>query len=223
MVGVYVRVSTVGQNEAGQRREIQRWLDGNGIPADQVRWYTDVESRDHLNRAGFKRLQKDVFDGTVRTVVVYKLDRISGSLRDGVVTLSDWLDRGVRFVAVTQQFDFSGTIGQMVAALLFGISQMEQETRRERQAAGIAVAKERGIYTGRKPGSTKASAQRVIELRRKGMTVNEVAAACNVSRRTVLRYCSTIQFLGMPGSLAEAPSRERSSTIQRFAPQIPST
>ena len=55
-------------------------------------------------------------------------------LRDGVATLSDWLERGVRFVAVTQMFDFSGTIGQMVAALLFGISQFEQETRRERQS-----------------------------------------------------------------------------------------
>ena len=188
MVGAYLRISTVGQNEAGQRREVQRWLDGNGITSDQVRWYTDIESRDHLDRPGFKRLQRDIFDGTVRTVVVYKLDRISGSLRDGVVTLSDWLERGVRFVAVTQMFDFSGTIGQMVAALLFGISQMEQETRRERQAAGIAAAKERGVYRGRKPGSTKASRERVLELRQTGLTVAEVAAACGISRRSVLRY-----------------------------------
>ena len=70
--------------------------------------------------------------------------------------LCDWCDRKLRVVSVTQMIDFGGTVGKMIAAILLGIGEMEQETRRERQAAGIAVAKERGIYTGRPKGAVKA-------------------------------------------------------------------
>jgi hypothetical protein len=39
----------------------------------------------------------------------------------------------------------------MIASVLFAVAEMEQQTRRERQAAGIAVAKRNGVYQGRKP------------------------------------------------------------------------
>ena len=48
-VACYVRVSTVGQNEAGQKREILRWLEGNGIDSSKVRWYLDKETGDDLD------------------------------------------------------------------------------------------------------------------------------------------------------------------------------
>ena len=125
-VGIYVRVSTVGQNEAGQRAEIERWLRGNGIKAAE--WYVDKESGDTLQRADFERLQRDVFNGQITTIIVWKLDRLSRSMRDGINVLCDWLDKGLRFVSVTQEFDFKGAIGKMIAALLFGVAEMEQET-----------------------------------------------------------------------------------------------
>ncbi len=46
---------------------------------------------------------------------------------------------------MTQQIDFNGAVGRMLAAVLLGVAEMEQEMRRERQAAGIAAAKERGV------------------------------------------------------------------------------
>ena len=58
-------------------------------------------------------------------------------------------------VSVTQQIDFNGTVGKMLAAVLLGVAEMEKETCRERQKAGIEAAKERGVYRGRKAGSTK--------------------------------------------------------------------
>jgi DNA invertase Pin-like site-specific DNA recombinase len=70
--------------------------------------------------------------------------------------LADWCDRGLRVVSITQQIDFNGTLGKMLAAVLLGVAEMEQETRRERQAVGIAVAKKCGVYLGRKPGTSKA-------------------------------------------------------------------
>src|SRR5262249_35559687 len=138
VVACYVRVSDIGQNEAGQIAEIKRWLSGNGIDLAGVRWFVDKgKSGDSLNRPAFEELQAAVFAGEVGTIVVYKLDRLSRSLRDGINVLSDWCDKGLRVVAVTQQIDFNGTVGKLLAAVLLGIAQMEQETRRERQMAGI--------------------------------------------------------------------------------------
>lgn len=183
---VYIRVSTVGQKEASQRAEIDRWLRGHGV-ADAV-YYVDKKTGDNLNRPAFERLQSAIFSGEVQTVVVYKLDRLSRSLRDGINTLTDWLGKGVRVVSVTQQLDFSGAAGSLVAAVLFAVAQMEQETRRERQAAGIAAAKAAGTYLGRKAGTTKGKPQRAQELRGKGLTVPEISEAMGVSQRTVFNY-----------------------------------
>lgn len=186
MIGVYIRVSTVGQNEGGQLAEIRRWLDANGHT--DVRCYVDKESGDTLARAAFQRLQADVFKGFIKTVVCYRLDRISRSIIDGLNVLADWCNRGVRVVSVTQQLDFNGTVGKMLAAIFFAIAEMEQQTRRERQAAGIAVAKIEGKYKGRKPGTTKAQPARARQLRNQGLTDAEIASALCVTRRTVQRY-----------------------------------
>jgi DNA invertase Pin-like site-specific DNA recombinase len=190
MFAVYVRVSTIGQNEAGQRREIQRWLDGNGIT--DVRWFVDKATGDNLNRPAFEKMQSAIFHGEVKTVVIWKLDRLSRSLRDGIAVLCDWCDRGMRVVSVTQQIDFNGTIGKMVASVLLGVAEMEQQTRKERQKAGIEAAKERGVYIGRKQGTTNGKPQRARELREKGLTHNEIAESLGVSRRTVFRYLDSV-------------------------------
>jgi DNA invertase Pin-like site-specific DNA recombinase len=91
---------------------------------------------------------------------------------------------------VSQQIDFNGTIGKMIASVLFGVAEMEQQTRRERQRAGIDAAKSRGVYQGRQMGTTKATPDRALELRASGLKVNEVATALGVSRRTAMRYLS---------------------------------
>jgi DNA invertase Pin-like site-specific DNA recombinase len=188
-VAAYVRISTVGQNEAGQRAEIERWLTGNGIDPASVRWFVDKgRSGDNLKRPAFERLQAAIFAGEVGTVVTYKLDRLSRKLRDGIDVLCDWCERGLRVVATSQLIDFNGSLGKMLAAVLLGIAEMEQETRRERQAVGIAVAKRAGKYKGRKAGTTKAIPGRALELREKGLTVGEIAKALNVSKNTVFVY-----------------------------------
>jgi DNA invertase Pin-like site-specific DNA recombinase len=65
---------------------------------------------------------------------------------------------------------------------------MENETRGERQAAGIRAAKERGVYLGRQPGFRKSKPHRALQLREKGLTAPEIAQAIGVSVRTVYRY-----------------------------------
>jgi DNA invertase Pin-like site-specific DNA recombinase len=124
-------------------------------------------------------------------VVVWKLDRISRRQPDGVNLLAEWCERGVRVVPVTQQIDLSVAVGPMVASVLFGLVEIESEYRRERQAAGIAVAKERGVYRKRQRGTTKALPRRGQEPRGRGLTVQEIATALSVSLRTALRYLVT--------------------------------
>ena len=76
----------------------------------------------------------------------------------------------------------------MVASVMFGLAEIELEYRRERQEAGIAVAKSRGVYKGRQKGTTKAKPTRARNLRNRGFTIPEIANALDVSERTVFRY-----------------------------------
>lgn len=186
MVGIYIRVSTLEQNTEGQEQAIQRWLEGNGI--EDARWFVDKATGTNTDRPAFKELQEAVFNGEIKTVVVWKLDRLSRSLRDGINVLAEWCDKGLRVVSVTQQIDFNGTLGKMLAAVLLGVAEMEMETRRERQAVGIAAAKARGVYQGRQKGTSKAKPERAKQLRKQGLKDNEIASALGVSRRTVQRY-----------------------------------
>ena len=183
---VYIRVSTVGQNEAGQRKQIDHWLEGHDC--QNVRYFVDKESGDSLDRPAFNELQAAIFAGEISTVVVWRLDRLSRKLSEGLAVLCDWCERGVRVVSVTQQIDLTGTVGRMIAAVLLGVGEMEQQTRRERQSAGIAVAKANRIYKGRKVGTTKAKPKRAAQLRERGLNDGEIATALGVSRRTVQRY-----------------------------------
>jgi DNA invertase Pin-like site-specific DNA recombinase len=192
-IAAYIRVSTTGQNEAGQRMEVERWLSGRGVQPEKVRWYLDKETGDTLERSGFEQLNRDLFDGKIGTVIVWKLDRLSRSLKDGLNVLSDWFQQGIRFVSVTQQMDFSGPTGKIIAAVLLGIAEMEQETRRERQRSGIEVAKSRGVYKGRTKGTFKSKPLRAKQLRENGLTNSEIANSLGVSRMTVQRYLNQVQ------------------------------
>ena len=116
LLACYVRVSTVGLNEAGRRREIERWLSGNGIDASLVKWHLDKATGDNLDRPGFEGLQRDIFRSEVGTVVIWRLDWLSRTMRDGLNTLCDWCDKSLRIVSVSQQIDFNGTIGKMIAS-----------------------------------------------------------------------------------------------------------
>ena len=189
MIACYCRVSSQRQKNDSQRAEIKRWLDANGIaPGSAVEWFEDKETGKTLKRQAFDRLQEEIFHGRIKTVVVWKLDRLSRRLRDGLNLLADWCERGVRVVSITQQIDLSGAVGRMIAAVLLGLAEVELEYRHERQAAGIRVARSRGVYKGRRQGTTRAKPARAAELRGRGLTIPEIATALGVSERTAHRY-----------------------------------
>jgi DNA invertase Pin-like site-specific DNA recombinase len=190
LIACYCRVSTRHQKNDSQRAEIKRWLKNNGLDMSSVRWFEDKETGATTRRFAFDQLQKAIFDGVVKTVVVWKLDRISRRQRDGINVLADWCERDVRVVSVTQQIDLNGAVGRMVASVMFGLAEIELEYRRERQAAGIRVARKKGAYTGRLKGTTKGKPDRANALKDQGLTIAEIANAMAVNKRTIFRYLS---------------------------------
>ncbi len=134
-IACYCRVSTRHQKTDAQEAEIKRWLLAQGVNLKQVRWYLDKETGTTLQRPAFERLRRDIFNGAVKTVVVWKLDRLSRRLRDGINLLADWCERGLKIVAITQQIELNGAVGRMIAAVMLGLAEIELEYRRERQAA----------------------------------------------------------------------------------------
>jgi len=186
LIGVYVRVSTSGQKSYSQREEIQRWLDAHGHDEKSVQWFEDIQTGKTIARPAMQALQKAIFDGVVKTVVVYKLDRLARNFREGVDVVCDWCQQDIRVVSVTQQIDLSGTVGRMVAGVLFAIAEIELQHIRERQAAGIAAAKDKGVYQGRQKGTYKASPARARALKAKGMKPGEIMKALGIKSRTTL-------------------------------------
>ena len=185
--GVYIRVSSPkGQKTDSQRAELETWLKRHRQKG--VQWFEDRESGASLDREAFQKLQAAIFAAKIDTVVVWKLDRLARSLKEGVNVLADWCQRGIRVIAVTQQIDLSGPVGHLIASLLFGIAEIELQHAKERQAIGITLAKKRGVYTGRQAGTTKAAPARALALKKQGLTVLEIATALGVKERTVYHY-----------------------------------
>lgn len=192
---VYLRVSSKSQKTDSQRAEIRRWLRGEGIDPDACRWYIDTESGktgSAESRPELQRLETDIFNGEIRTVVTWKLDRLARSQRDGIDLMHRWLEKGIRLIVTTLQIDLRGAVGRMVAGLLFSLAEIERDNIRERQRAGIEVAKQAGKYQGRKPGTTKAKPRRAKTLRERGLTHAEIGKALGVSRHTVIRYLQSV-------------------------------
>src|SRR5580704_15476947 len=130
--GIYIRVSSPkGQKTDSQRAELEAWVKRQRLK--RVDWFEDRETGQHLQRPAFQKMQAAVFAGSIDTVIVWKLDRLARNLKDGINTVADWCQRGVRVVSITQQIDLSGPVGQLIAGVLFGIAQIEHQHIRERQ------------------------------------------------------------------------------------------
>lgn len=187
-IAVYIRVSSNTQKTDSQKAEISTWLKAHGHDLSKVLWYEDFETGATMKRKEFQMLSEAIFAGRVKTVVVWKLDRLARSMKEGINVISSLCEAGVRVISITQNIDLSGTVGHLVAGVLFGIAEIERQHIRERQAAGISAAKEKGVYTGRKSGTTKGKPERAKQLKGQGLKNEEIAQALNVSKRTVSNY-----------------------------------
>jgi site-specific DNA recombinase len=101
-----------------------------------------------LERPALARLIKDIKDGLVDVVVVYKIDRLSRSLVD-FTRLVDVFDRhDVTFVSVTQSFNTTSSMGRLTLNILLSFAQFEREVIGERIRDKFAASRKRGIWMG---------------------------------------------------------------------------
>src|SRR5947209_9328296 len=102
----------------------------------------------NIDRPALRRLLEAVEAGELDCVVVYKVDRLSRSLLDFTKMLSLFEEHKVSFVAVTQQFNTSTSLGRLTLNILLSFAQFERELIGERTRDKMSAARKKGRWVG---------------------------------------------------------------------------
>src|ERR1700723_66237 len=121
---------------------------GEGWQLRKTRYDDGGLSGATMERPALKRLLAEIQEKLVDVVVVYKVDRLTRSLSD-FARMVDIFDRHqVSFVAVTQQFNTTTSMGRLTLNVLLSFAQFEREVTGERIRDKIAASKRKGIWMG---------------------------------------------------------------------------
>jgi len=101
-----------------------------------------------MERPALQRLMGDIRQGLVDVVVVYKVDRLTRSLADFAKMVELFDTQRVSFVAVTQQFNTTTSMGRLTLNVLLSFAQFEREVTGERIRDKIAASKRKGMWVG---------------------------------------------------------------------------
>ena len=101
-----------------------------------------------MERPALQRLLDDIRQGLVDVVVVYKVDRLTRALADFAQMVELFDANGVSFVAITQQFNTTTSMGRLTLNVLLSFAQFEREVTGERIRDKIAASKRKGIWMG---------------------------------------------------------------------------
>jgi site-specific DNA recombinase len=104
-----------------------------------------------MERPSLQRLLEDIRQGLVDFVVVYKVDRLTRALADLARMVELFDAHGVSFVAVTQQFNTTSSMGRLTLNVLLSFAQFEREVTGERIRDKIAASKRKGMWMGGYP------------------------------------------------------------------------
>ncbi|ALY81922.1 TPA: recombinase family protein [Pseudomonas aeruginosa] len=177
----YIRVSTLDQNPDRQLESVQ----------------VGKVFIDKASGKDTQRPQLDALLGYVRegdTLVVHSMDRLARNLDDLRRMVQQLTGRGVRIEFVKESLTFTGEDSPMANLLLSvmgAFAEFERALIRERQREGISLAKQRGVYRGRKKA---LSDSRIEELRRRVEAREPKAALARefgISRATLYEYLRT--------------------------------
>jgi DNA invertase Pin-like site-specific DNA recombinase len=178
----YVRVSSVDQNTVRQ-------LDG--VPVERV--FSDKASGKDAARPKLEELIAFVREGD--TVLVHSMDRLARNLDDLRRLVRILTSKGVRVEFVKESLAFTGEDSPMATLLLSvmgAFAEFERALILERQREGIAAAKARGVYTGRRPALTDERARELRERAAAGERKSVLAKDFGISRETVYSYLRTV-------------------------------
>lgn len=185
----YVRVSSVDQNDARQ-------LDG--LVLDKI--FTDKASGKDVHRPQLQAMLSHVREGD--RVYVHSMDRLSRSLRDLQEVVESLTARGVavEFCKENLRFERPGIDGsshtaaysKLLLQMLGAVGEFERTLIRERQREGIAIAKTKGVYKGRKPSLNEGMKVKLREMVANGTSKTEIAKNLEISRASVYQYLKVL-------------------------------
>jgi DNA invertase Pin-like site-specific DNA recombinase len=121
---------------------------GEGWRLHQSRYDDGGLSGGTMARPALQRLLADISKGQVDVVVVYKVDRLTRSLADFAKMVELFDANGISFVAVTQQFNTTTSMGRFTLNVLLSFAQFEREVTGERIRDKIAASKRKGLWMG---------------------------------------------------------------------------
>jgi DNA invertase Pin-like site-specific DNA recombinase len=177
----YVRVSSFDQNP---ERQLEH------VAVDRL--FTEHASGKDARRPALERLLAFVRDGD--TVVVHSLDRLARNLDDLRRIVQTLTRRGVCIEFVQEHLTFTGEdspMAHLMLSVMGAFAEFERALLRERQREGIALARRRGAYRGRKKA---LSPEQAAELRQRacaGEQKAKLARAFGISRETLYQYLRT--------------------------------
>jgi site-specific DNA recombinase len=102
----------------------------------------------NMERPALKLLLDHIEQGLIDVVVVYKVDRLTRSLADFAKMVEVFDAHGISFVAVTQQFNTTTSMGRLTLNVLLSFAQFEREVTGERIRDKIAASKRKGMWMG---------------------------------------------------------------------------
>lgn len=197
-IGIYLRVSTTGQSTELQRKEIKGYLTARGW----LNWtiYEDKLTGTSSARPALKQLLKDAKEGSIDTVICWKMDRFFRSLKDLVTTLQELSDVGAEFISIKDQIDMTTASGRLMTHLLAAFAEFEASLIKERVIAGLANAKSKGVVLGR---PTSINKDEVLKLRIEGKSLSEIARQLNITKSGVSKTLKKLRIGDIKSSVSK--------------------
>ena len=174
----YVRVSTLDQNP-------ERQLDG--VKLDKI--FSDKASGKDTKRPGFEALLQYIREGD--TVLVHSMDRMARNLDDLRQIVQRFTKDNIKIQFIKENLIFTGDDSPMATLLLSvmgAFGEFERALIRERQMEGIALAKQRGAFKGRKKKLNDEQAELLRQRIFMGEKKAKIARDIGVSRATLYQY-----------------------------------
>lgn len=147
-VALYCRVSTNKQTNENQKIRLLQYATDLGYSFDL---YEEVESSRKTRPVKQELLQK-LRQGEYSHIIVYKLDRFARSSRELILEIQELVDKGIGFISVSDNLDFSSSMGRLHFQILAAFAEFERSLIAERTKEGIERTKAQGTILGRPKG-----------------------------------------------------------------------
>lgn len=157
-VAIYTRQSVASDLEFGsieaQRETVEAYVAsqrGQGWVALTERFDDSGFSGGNTERPAFQRMMAAVKAGKIDVIATYRIDRVSRSLNDFTLFMTELERHEIGFVSTTQSFDTRTSMGRLTVHILASFSQFERETIAERTRDKIQATRKKGLWTGGRP------------------------------------------------------------------------